>query len=293
MEDSEAYVLITVAKQNFSWEGRILSRGIPYLPVRVSLPMRMKSNTKVRVGDVSLVRMTDADNGEGTADIIEIIEGKDIRKLRHKKLIPEEEEYQDLLVSDKKLGYTGGAFPYKAKISGLGASTMPEDEDVIARAKAAEKAARRAARKAANNGVSPAESPSTSPSTSPAMAPAPTAEPIPPMAELPSNNMSSPPRCTSSSSEEDEGEESDVCDETHAEAEEENDLADINPNHARWIHHDGGVSKGYVSKRERRDLAMETRLKKRSEAAPKQSPSLIPQMAALDRIGGDADLDAI
>eukprot|EP00388_Colpodella_angusta_P026779 GDKK01007016.1.p1 GENE.GDKK01007016.1~~GDKK01007016.1.p1 ORF type:complete len:218 (+),score=25.28 GDKK01007016.1:1-654(+) len=215
----------------------------------------------------------------------EIVEGKDVRKLRHKKLIPEEEDYQDLLVSDKKLGYTGGAFPYRAKLGG-GSSTMPEDEDVIARAKAAEKAERRAARKEANNGISPAETPSTSPAIGPAVA----STLISPIAPLPPNTPQVPG--SSSGSEEDEEEE------THSQS---GDIAegdgladgDVNPNHSKWSSHNGGVHKGYVSKRERRDLAMEARVKKRSEVAPRQSPSLIPQMTALDRVGGDADLDAI
>lgn len=312
----EEYVLITVAKQNFTWEARILSRGLPYLSTYVSLPNRLKTNTRIAVGDICLVNMKDADTGVGTGDIIELIEPKEVRKLRHKKIIPEEEEYAYLLVSDKKLGYTGGAFPYKAKLSGLGPSTMPEDPDVIARAKYAAKLARRAARKAENGGVSPAYSNSTTPATTPVISPqgqgVSEEAPMGPLS-LPTTAAgavhpditdsstigrvlaaveSAPPapttrvaEDTSSSSDEEQG-----GDKERSEGEEDEEEELVNPNHAKWASHDGGVTKGYVSKRERRELELQQRREKRSEPPPKQSPSLIPQMAALDRVGGDADL---
>lgn len=324
MSDEE-YVLITVAKQNFTWEARVLSRGMPHLATLVSLPNRLKSSTRIAVGDVCLVNMRDADAGVGTADIIELIEPKEVRKLHHKRLIPSDEEYAYLLVSDKKLGYTGGAFPYKAKLSGLGASTMPEDPDVIARAKYAAKVARRAARKAENGGVSPAYSNSTTPATTPMVGPSPTGgdggvEPL----DLPSSaggatsaSLTAHPDISATSTmgmalaaaaasganpalvqygssdddDDDEGGEEGDAEEAHEGAEGGADLDTlVNPNHAKWASRDGGVSKGYVSKRERRELEMQRRLEKRAAPPPKHSPSLIPQMEALDRVGGDAEL---
>lgn len=135
------YCVITGLKNKGILGARLLSRGEPYLPVDVTA---VKRAALPEVGDIVLCDMTDHDSGAGTADILEIIDAKDIKKLRRDGTLPEAEAYEEFVfikeTHEDKRAKTKGESKVTKKGSQLeeGESGVPQSTNVETTEKSAE-----------------------------------------------------------------------------------------------------------------------------------------------------------